>query len=159
MSKDLKKNQLMLKRLQKLEKNLRELQRAKVEVGILNGHQTYEDGTTVLEVAYNHEYGQTVPQRSFLNLTMDRHKADGSINKLASVVFEQVALKDKNPKAELNKAGVVLVSWVKATIDRKGYGEWPALNYWTEIEKERKNSPLVDTQLLYDSIDYRILGI
>ena len=123
MSKDLKNNQLMLKRMQKLEKNLRHLQRATVEVGILNAHQTYEDGTTVLEVAYNHEYGETVPERSFLNLTMKRHRADGSLNKLSTVVFQQVALKDKDPKAELNKAGVVLVSWVKATIDRNRKGE------------------------------------
>ena len=43
----------------------------------------------------------------------------------------------------LNKAGTVLVSWVKETIDRHGYGEWDELDPKTENRKKRKTRPLL----------------
>ena len=163
MSNYLKKNALMLEKLEEMKDNIEYLSTHGVEVGIIRGDKTYPNGATVLEVANYQEYGNedaggNLPQRSFVGLMAEKRSSDGSIDKLAATVWQQVLFRNKKPKSQLNKAGTVLVSWVKHAIDTHGYGTWEPLAEKTERRKKRKNSPLVDSMLLYNSIDYSITG-
>ena len=148
----------MMRKLEKMLKDYKKLTESSVEVGIINGDRTYKDGQKIIDIATYHEYGKGVPKRSFINLTFDKAEKNGKAAALSALVYDQVLFKNKNVTAMLNKAGTVLVSWVKETIDRHGYGEWQKLDPKTENRKKRKNAPLVDTMELYNSIDYKIIG-
>ena len=124
-------------------KDYKKLTESSVEVGIINGDREYKNGTKIIDVATYHEYGDGVPKRSFINLTFDKAEENSKAAALSALVYDRVLFKNKNVTAMLNKAGTVLVSWVKETIDRHGYGEWDELDPKTESRKKRKNAPLL----------------
>ena len=133
----------MMRKLEKMLKDYKKLTESSVEVGIINGDREYKNGEKIIDVATYHEYGDGVPKRSFINLTFDRAEENGKAAALSALVYDQVLFKNKNVTAMLNKAGTVLVSWVKETLTATATVNGMSLTRKQRIEKSAKTRPLL----------------
>jgi phage gpG-like protein len=128
-----------------------------VAVGLPKGEATskvYGDGTTVVTVAYWHEYGKgNNPQRSFLRVPFKAKEAaiSNALVKSFKVVFEEGG----DAETQLEKVGILLQNISKQAFRNNGFGTWPALKPST-IKSKGSSKPLIDTGILRGSITYEV---
>ena len=133
------------KKLNELFKNL---ESKTVEVGFLEGNPTYEDGLNVATVAYINEHGNDlIPPRPFMSLSVHEQKEnigpqiakDLKANGYDSSSALAVTGKNFQEEIQLN-----IVEW-----------EYPENADYT-VEKKGFNDPLIETGLMFDSVDFKV---
>jgi hypothetical protein len=136
----------------------RENQGRVVDVGVLGkeGSGVYEDGNlTVADVASFHEFGQGVPERSFIRAYVDenRSKIEDWLRRMAKrVITGEVKSFDHG----LELIGMKIESEIKQRI-RDGIP--PELSEATLAQKKGKSTPLIDTGQLLSSITHEVRRI
>ena len=116
-----------LTELRKITKEIKELTTKEIKIGIAADVGTYDDGTKIVEVGKEHEYGLgNNPRRSFLRVPMidkqfiiQKHIKDGWNSILSG---KGTALN------ELGKLGIVGQEISKGAFSTGGYGKWKKLN-------------------------------
>lgn len=132
-----------------------------VKVGIPAGSKessdNYPDGTPLLVIAATHEYGshiRNIPQRSFLRVPMIKDKE--KINKMIFSRYKAVGDNTLTAEKGLNQIGSLGVSISKSSFRNNN---WAANKPATIKAKKGKDTPLINTGQLRQSITYQVEGI
>jgi hypothetical protein len=128
----------------------------KIQVGILSaeGAKSKEepDGKksklTVLDVAYFHEFGLGVPERSFLRGWLDEKQ--GEVEKALTRMAESVLAGKREPEPALNVLGQAFVGGIQKRITE----HIPPPLAEETIKRKGSDVPLIDTGQLRSSISY-----
>lgn len=134
---------------------MREMDGRSVKVGILakDAGKTYDDGTTVVDVATFNEYGTTTsPKRPFL-----RHTADTSKRAVASATTRAVSALVAgrgNVTQSLDTLGQWYAKRIQTMIRRSK--SWAAPNAPATIKRKGHSTPLIETRLLLASISHEV---
>ena len=137
------------RKLAEVSRNLRATRQ--VRVGLPKGVQDYPDGTSLVEVATRHEFGDgSIPQRSFLRSTVSENET-GYRDVMAGLAKRVVNQKD-TPEQAMGKLGQTVVSDVQKKIAE---GIQPELSPET-IQRKKSSKPLIDTGHLRQSITWEI---
>lgn len=143
--------------LKNLAKTVDKIARLRVSVGIQGpeADETYEDGTTVADVATYNEYGtKNIPARSFIRRTAVEDRT--AIGRSARDAFEVL---DKKPTYDsavgaMEKIGEDVGRMIQAKIDSSP--SWAKPNAASTIAKKGFDHPLRETRKLEKSITYRV---
>jgi len=135
----------------KLHNIIRKSKKGSIEVGFFADSPRYDSGVSVSNVAYWNEYGtKNIPERPFLRTSAQKNneKYLGLVRSFLTAIFKgratgkraisTIALKVKNDIVD------TIIRWTfpinaKSTEDKKGF-----------------NDPLVDTELMLESVDWRL---
>lgn len=107
------------------------------------GSETYANGATIAQVAAQHEFGEGVPQRSWLRGWFDNRSLAIFKHELSTAVREAL-LGDRPLMVGLGELGEVYVHEIQARIDA---GLQPALTPETVRKKESLDAPFPDVPL------------
>lgn len=134
--------------------NIKVARNARVAVGLPAekvGGQVYGDGSTIVEVGAQHEYGAGVPRRSFLRVPFDIKRDE--MDEATAEQFRGVLEKGKDVQRALGLIGTQARNIVVMAFTSRGYGSWPDIS---PLTKEMKGSSqvLIDTGTLRNSITY-----
>lgn len=137
--------------LRKLEKSLAKLSREKIEYGFF-GDVFYPDGDNTAEIAIINEYGSTEnPTRPFFEKS--RSILQNEQNPVKPLIEKEVvsAIFGK-PGTQLDNIAELLIAGVQGQIE-----EWDTPgNSPKTIRRKGKDDPLMDTELMKDSVHSRI---
>lgn len=115
------------------------------------GGKIYKSGSTVVEVGARHEYGEGVPQRSFLRAPFAVKKKELDASLLTA--FRKVADGKADAKTALDLVGVRAQVISQSAFDNNGFGSWKAISAATVAQKG-SSKPLIDTGTLRASITW-----
>lgn len=136
--------------LDALERDMRELERHSVKIGIQAG-EGEQDGTDLLDIAIYNEFGTaTIPSRPFMRQTADR-QADNA-GKIGERYLELVITGKLTPVNAYRRLG----EWYQGVQrDAVRHGGW-APNAPSTIRRKGSNKPLIDTGKLVNAIRYEV---
>lgn len=138
---------------EKIKKIFDELSDKAAYVGWLADTASYEDGTSVAEVAAFNEYGTVnIPSRPFMKTAVDKSKDD--ILKYYQMSAKNIADGKADAEKVLNGLGVLGKSKVQESIRN---GNWEP-NAPATIKRKGSSKPLIDTGLMRDTVTYVIRG-
>jgi len=143
---------LNTKGLQSLKRKLKTAEWARAEVGIFSDHDARDDGESNVAIGKQHEFGQGVPRRSFLEipmLTEFPRIVDNNEPELAAAFVEDGA------KPVLERLGFMGEAAIQEAFETSGFGQWPANSPYTLLFKHGEK-PLIDTSQLRQSISSRV---
>lgn len=130
---------------------IREMNGKSVEVGLpaeSGSSKVYDSGETVIEVGAQHEFGEGVPQRSFLrtpfNVESDSIRA--AIDNQWMAVVEGASVDQA-----LGVIGAKATNVSKGAFTSRGYGQWQDISAATK-EAKGSSQVLIDTGTLRNSI-------
>jgi len=130
----------------------RELQRLtelEIQVGF-QGDQTYEDGTSLAEVAAFNEFGTSnIPERPFMRQSFENH--ENELQAACDIVNRALASGGNTDQA-LNQLGVAVKALVQEEIVNGDF----APNAESTIKRKGSERPLVDTGHMRQSVNYVI---
>lgn len=139
------------KRLRKLVRDQKGLNKAFATVGIHANAQPYPDGTSVQDVAFDNEFGtDTIPERSFLRSAMRENRQN--IQNMLEASVKNVLLKGASVKTELSKLGLFGQSIVR----RKILSNIPPPNAASTLARKNGTRTLVDTRHLVQQIAWEV---
>lgn len=120
-----------------------------VKVGVFgaNADKSYDDGTTVGDVATFHEFGLGVPERSFI-----RSWADENQDKVKAFIKEQKA-KGTSDDQTLERVGLLAVGGIQEKIA----SNIPPPLAASTIARKGSSTALIDTGQLRASISYEVV--
>ncbi len=128
---------------------LKKLAQLEVVVGFQEG-DTYEDGTSLAEVAAYNEFGSSdTPARPFMRQSFEGHQAE---LKAACEQVNKVIASGGTAEEALKKLGVTVKGLVQAEIVEGDF----APNAPSTIKKKGSEQPLVDTGHMRQSVNYVI---
>lgn len=130
-------------------KELRKLESLEVQVGFQAGEATYDDtGADVAEIAAYNEFGSSgTPARPFMKQSFENHESE--LQKACDAANQTIA-KGGTAEQALNKIGVFCKGLVQQEIVDGGF----APNAESTIAKKGSATPLVDTGLMRQSVNY-----
>lgn len=130
---------------------IEELCKHKVQIGFNEDSGSYDDGTTVAQVAAWNEYGtETAPARPFMRQTVDDY--EDKIIKHGQNQFKTELKGGKSAERVLNAMG----SYVKGCIQKEIVeGEFEP-NAPSTIAKKHSERPLIDSSHMRQSVTYVI---
>lgn len=137
-------------RIEDLRRQLLRIKKTKIIVGVQGQnaarvHPLGRQGQTVGEVAIANHYGTTnVPARPFLTIAKQRHAAQ------IKRVFAAAVKSGREPQVVGELVGAYVVGLVQETISDR----IPPPNAPSTIEKKQSDTPLIDTGILRQSIDF-----
>lgn len=144
---------LDLRGLGNLAKRLTTLARTKAEVGFFQG-DTYDDGTSVAQVAAWNEYGTRFhPQRPFMQETLENKANLQAIVKILAQAARASILNQGNARSIMRLLGKLVADEIKITI-----ANYPGHNSPQTIATKGFDRPLYDTGKMLDSVRFRIPG-
>lgn len=121
-----------------------------VKVGFFEGRK-YPDGTSVVEVAVKNEYGEAnIPARPFMQQTFENNQAKW-LKFITQAMAKQSGNYDINTIA--NQLGLLMQGDIRDTIVN---GDFVPNAPYT-IAKKGKDTPLRDTLLMLQSVDYQVV--
>ena len=125
----------------------------KTSTQISDGKKTKSTSTqtTVLEVGIRNEFGEGVPERSFVRSTADQNS--GQWNAIIDANVSRIYLGRQTVKGTLNIVGLKATSDMKQKI-RNGDPKW-APNAPSTIRRKGSSKPLIDTSQLVNSIAHK----
>jgi len=139
-------------------KKLNDALRLVVKVGLPEGTGSgaYPGGQTVIEVGATHEFGIGIPRRSWLRMPMELYRKE--LTEFIGKQFDLVTGQNVDAKKALGLVGAKARNYSTEAFRTNGYGMWPALAPSTVKSKERrgKQTPLIDTGTLRQSITWRV---
>lgn len=128
-------------------KELQKLAELEVQVGF-QGDQTYEDGTSLAEVAAYNEFGSSdTPERPFMKQSFENHESE---LQAACDIVNQTISSGGTAEQALNKLGVAAKGLVQEEIVNGGF----APNAESTIAKKGSEQPLIDTGYMRQSVNY-----
>lgn len=128
---------------------LKKLGELEVQVGF-QGDQTYEDGTSLAEVAAYNELGTSdTPARPFMRQSFENHEKE--LQAACDRVCQAIA-SGKTAEEALDELGVFLKGLVQMEIVN---GEF-APNAASTIRQKGSDQPLIDTAHMRQSVNYVI---
>lgn len=124
-------------------------------VGVPENAGTYPDGTPVTTVAAAHEFGEGVPQRSFIRAWFDS-KGTGFFGHALAKIAQNTVIRGESLDAQIAAFGQKAVDEIRARMDE---GIPPKLEDETVKRKAAKGSatpetPLEDTHRLRNAIHW-----
>lgn len=135
-----------------------------------DGKITEAEGLSNITVAYAHEFGKGVPERSYLRTTVDARKDE--ILEFAEQQAAKVTRGRMKAEKAANRVGVVVVGMTKETILNKMTQPYGPLSDARVKQRQKKGAhggglaskagattPLIDTGQLYQSIQYKVEGV
>lgn len=143
-------------KLKKLTAELERFTRMEIQIGYYadGNHETYEDGTSVVDVATFHEFGtQNMPQRSFLRGALKENRAvmkSHSKKVVAELVKGKINAKTAARRIAHAMAKIVWRKLVTAS-------SWAEPLAHATIERKGHARILVDTELLRNELSWRVL--
>lgn len=126
---------------------LKKLAESEIQVGF-QSDQTYEDGTSLAEIAAINELGSSdTPARPFMRQSFENHEAE-----LQAACDRANAILSNGGTAEqaLNQLGVFCRGLVQEEIVEGGF----APNAESTIKKKGSEQPLIDTGYMRQSVNY-----
>ena len=131
-------------------KNMEDLRKLAVYVGFTEESGSYDDGTTIAQIAAYNEFGtSTIPARPFMQDTVNQNQE--AI--VASIEQAMTMIKNWTPAKEiLNRIGVSSVALMQKQI-RDGQYE---PNSPVTVAIKGSSHPLIDTGRMWQSIHYVI---
>ena len=121
-----------------------------VKVGFFEGRK-YPDGTSVVSVAVKNEYGEAnIPARPFMQQTFENNQAKW-LKFITQAMAKQSGNYDINTVA--NQLGLIIQGDIRDTIVN---GDFVPNAPYT-IAKKGKDTPLRDTLLMLQSVDYQVV--
>ena len=136
------------------ERYLRELEKLdnlEVAVGFQSG-DTYEDGTTIVEVAAYNELGTSnIPARPFMSQSFLNHESE--LQHACDAVIAQIT-DGGSAETALETLGVFAKGLVQEEIVEGGFTP----NAPSTIRRKKSDTPLVDTSTMRQSVNYVIRG-
>lgn len=166
----LKKSSDSKKNIQRLVDLIENIDKKSLSVGFMKDRR-YEDGTSVINVAYKQEFGgissqtkSVVPPRPFIRPAVESNNDKwfkeweyGIKNFLKTISNKSFARGSENYAKHLEQLGGVVVNDIKYAIQATIS---PPLALFTKIDRRRRGNlsdhPLIDTGKMIDSISYRI---
>lgn len=140
--------------LKKILKNVSRMNGAKVEVGIVDEDEIHrEAGMPVKDLATIHEFGSKsarIPARPFIEPTM--HDNRFKYRRLMFVDAKNLSRGRKKPETALRQIGEMAVEDMKLKILD---GKFVPLKLETILLKGH-DQPLIETDQMYDAIDYKV---
>lgn len=128
---------------------LKKLADMEVAVGF-QGDETYDDGTTIAEVAAYNELGSSsTPARPFMRQSFEKH---GNELQAACEQVNRVLASGGSLEEALNQLGVMAKALIQEQIVN---GEFAA-NAASTIKKKGSDKPLIDTGTMRQSVNYVI---
>lgn len=128
--------------------DLQRLAEMEVAVGFQSDGESYEDGTSVAEVAAYNELGSSsVPARPFMRQSFENHKDD---LKAACERVNRTLASGGNLETALDQLGVATKALVQEEIVD---GEFTP-NAESTIRKKGSDKPLIDTGTMRQSVNY-----
>ena len=138
--------------LQSLKRKLKTAEKARAEVGLFTSHDARDDGESNIAIGRQHEFGQGVPRRSFLEIPMLTEFpkiVEGESESLAETFANDGAA------ATLERLGFMGEVAIQEAFDTGGFGQWPANSPHTLLFK-KGDKPLIDTSQLRGAISSRV---
>lgn len=130
-------------------KQLQKLADLEVQVGF-QGDQSYEDGTSLVEVAAYNEFGSSdTPERPFMRQSFENHESE---LKAACDLVNQALANGGALDNALDKLGVSAKALVQEEIVNGGF----APNAESTIKKKGSEQPLIDSGTMRQSVNYVI---
>ncbi len=142
-----------------IRKEVKNLKDSFVTIGIHEKAGNYPNGTPVSLVAAVNEFGTTkagrsgsvrIPERSFMRSTFDENKSKWQ--KLNNDLLADVLLRGSTVDKTLNQMGLVIMESIKAKILKMR----DPPNAPSTRRKKGFDNPLVDSRLLWRSINYEV---
>ena len=128
-------------------KELQKLADLEVQVGF-QSDQTYEDGTSLAEVAAYNEFGSSdTPERPFMRQSFENHESE---LKAACELVNQTLASGGSVEQALDRLGVVAKGLVQEEIVNGGF----APNAESTIKKKGSEQPLIDSGHMRQSVNY-----
>jgi len=135
-------------------KQLEELAKLQVRVGIQQGKAETDEGVDMVDIAMFNEVGTAhIPARPFIRQSADSNKT--IIEKMCKAQLQKVAQGGSAAQA-LNAIGAMQVGLIQDTITRSK--EWAEPNADSTIEKKGSDVPLIDTSRLLQSVSYVVVS-
>lgn len=126
---------------------LQKLADLEVQVGF-QSDQTYEDGTSLPEIAAYNEFGSSdTPARPFMRQSFEKHEKE---LQAACDRVNQVLAQGGTAESALNELGVFLKGLVQEEIVEGGFEP----NAPSTIRKKGSEQPLIDTSYMRQSVNY-----
>lgn len=140
------------KGLQKLEAFLKDMQGHKLYVGVTKSSNSRpKDGASNALIAYVHEFGVGVPERSFLRSTV-LEQAQKYVKIQRDNIIPAIKSGVMTAEEAYRRLGIVASNDVKLKITN---GPFTALDQKT-IDRKGSSKPLIDTGELRQSITYEV---
>lgn len=140
------------KGLQKLEAFLKDMQGHKLYVGVTKSSNSRpKDGASNALIAYVHEFGIGVPERSFLRSTV-LEQAQKYVKIQRDNIIPAIKSGVMTAEEAYRRLGIVASNDVKLKITN---GPFTALDQKT-IDRKGSSKPLIDTGELRQSITYEV---
>jgi len=128
-------------------RELQKLAELEVQVGF-QGDQTYEDGTSLAEVAAYNEFGSSdTPERPFMKQSFENHESE--LQAACDLVNKTLAAGGSAEQA-LDKLGVSVKGIVQEEIVNGGF----APNAESTIKQKGSEQPLIDSGYMRQSVNY-----
>lgn len=153
---------LDIKQLNKLIKNIRDLDSHIVKVGILSDNcnstknkQKVTSQKTVANIGLIQEFGSitlNIPARSFIKGPLNNNLTK-KIKELSNINNRLYRLLINNPNKLLDVLGLIGKNIIQ---DSFTHNNWLS-NSSITIQKKKSSKPLIDTGLLRESIDYEVI--
>jgi hypothetical protein len=122
-----------------------------VDIGIIDAGGHDNSSETVASIAYKHEFGIGVPERSFMRTTMTERKKE--IINLQETLLKKIQNGDMDIKQALGILGRTVSGFVsKKIVDIKSPPNSPA----TLKAKKPKTNPLIDTGQMKNSVTWEV---
>lgn len=119
-----------------------------VRVGFFEGSR-YDDDTYVAQVARWNEFGIGVPERPFMRPAVFERKQE--FNALLRSEYKKALKDNKSTMNVLRKVGEKAVSAIQTQIWSGHY----VRNSDATIKRKGRNKPLIDTELMVNSVNYQ----
>ena len=136
---------------EKVKAELESLRVIGVKVGIVEGHNTSEDGANIAEyAAYNEEGTEHIPSRPFIRSWVDNNHEQ--INKTMDAVYARVLKGQLSSEQAMKLIGEFAQSGIKKNITNGIFEP----NAPATIKKKGSSRPLINTGTMRNSIRYEV---
>ncbi len=137
---------------QEIQRELAELKKIGVKVGITEANNTSEDGANIAEyAAYNEEGTEHIPSRPFIRSWVDNNQEQ--INKVMDSAFNRIVKGQWTAEDAMKRIGEFGASGIKKNIAKGSFEP----NAESTIKRKGSSRPLIDTGTLRNSIRYEVV--
>lgn len=134
---------LGFKKIQKLLK--KEVDKT-IQIGIFK-EAGKNDGEYISEYAFKNEFGEGVPERSFLRSTMNENESK----------YQDFAIKTFEKTLDANLTANIIAEMCVDDVKKKIASNLPPPNSPETIKRKKSSKTLIDTGMMRNSVTYRVL--
>lgn len=130
---------------------IKKLNKLQVRVGFQHGDAQEKDGSDVMEIAMNNEFGSSkIPSRPFMRKSVDENEE--KINAFMHAQIQRLAKGETTAEEILKAIGVFQKGLVQEKIEN---GEFVP-NFPATIKRKGSDKPLIDTGTMRQSVNFVI---